>query len=159
MSDARCHPRFRNLGNVCSGCRAHLQVVRCLNFPQPLWVLGGRKLCCFPECRNLESWINVFCSDSEHTRWSCCLWSSYHHQECSQATRGGPSQMPYLIVRGPYEMTARFLMADVAPKNQRKSMVRLAQVRSSEVGTRGSPSAHTSLLAAFSEHSDFHLLI
>lgn len=56
-------------------------------------------------------------------------------------------------------MTARFLMADVATKNQRRSVVRLTQVRRSEVGTWGSPSAHTSLLAAFSEHSDFHLLM
>lgn len=77
---------------------------------------------------------NVFCSDSEHTRRPCCHQSCYCRQECSQATCGGPSQTPYLIVMVPYEMTARFLMADVATKNQR-SMVRLAQVRRSEVGT------------------------
>lgn len=45
--------------------------------------------------------------------------------------------MPYLIVMVRYGRAARLLMADVAAKNQRLSMVRpeSLQVRRSEVGT------------------------
>lgn len=60
--------------------------------------------------------------------------------------------MPYLIVMVRYGRAARLLMADVAAKNQRLSMVRpeSLQVRRSEVGTWVNPPAHMSLLLLFS---------